>query len=75
MAKTTTDGDEDYFEARANQTDMDDGGSIEQPVHNTNDAMTKSMMWAPVQTHLIRASPSLTMASTNGCSWIRGVAA
>jgi hypothetical protein len=44
MAKITIDGDEDCFEARANQMAMDDEGSIEHSARNTNDAMTKSMM-------------------------------
>jgi hypothetical protein len=44
ISKTTIDGGEDYFEARANQTDMDEEGSNEQPVYNTNDAAMKSMM-------------------------------
>jgi hypothetical protein len=46
MAKITIDGDEDYFEARVNQTDMDDEDirTSNPSTTSTNDAMMKSMM-------------------------------
>jgi hypothetical protein len=44
MAKITIDGDEDNFETRANQADMDEEGLNEQPVGSIDDVMTKSMM-------------------------------
>jgi hypothetical protein len=44
MAKITIDGDDESYEARVNQADMNEEEPNEKPIDNITDVMTKSMM-------------------------------
>jgi hypothetical protein len=50
MAKITIDGDDETYEARVNQADMDDEEPNEKPIDNITDVMTKSMMGTSTNT-------------------------